>query len=125
MSEGQQTHARRGGSLQVAVKPKADTSNAHVRATSKRQSPEVQADEAQRLLDDPAYQRGVERVREGLVHQLESFKSGGSEADDDWEREVCRALRTLKTLRLAIAGTVQGQTLREAGFKPVELKRDS
>lgn len=103
---------------------KADTGNAHIRKTSRRESPEVQSEDAKRLLNDPAFERGVERVREGLVAELENFKSSGSPEDEDYEREICRSLRTLKRVRLAIAGSVQGQTLREAGFRPLPRDKD-
>jgi hypothetical protein len=103
---------------------KPDTGNAHVRKTSKRESPEVVADQAQRLIDDPAFKRGVEICREALVRELESIKHDGSPEMEDFEREVCRSLRNLKSLRHAITACVQGQTLREAGFKPAAPKED-
>ena len=105
---------------------KPDKSNAHVRTgnTSKRESPEAYADEAKRLLDDPAFKRGNELVREGLVRELENFKHDGSPEHEDFEREICRSLRTLRSVRHAIAACVQGQTLREAGFKPVEPEKE-
>jgi hypothetical protein len=99
---------------------KADTSNAHVRKDSKRESPEVIANDAKRLLDDPAFVRGVELVRQGLLRELEQLKHDGSPEHEDFEREVCRSLRSLKSVRHAITACVQGQTLREAGFKPIE-----
>lgn len=102
----------------------ADKSNAHVRTDSKRESPEAVADEAQRLLDDPAFKRGIELVREGLVRELETSKSDGSPEQEDFEREICRSLRSLRGVRHAIAACVQGQTLREAGFKPVSQEKE-
>jgi hypothetical protein len=108
----------------VARQP--DKSNAHVRknSTSKRESPEVVADEAKRLLDDPAFKRGTELVREGLVRELENFKHDGSPEHEDFEREICRSLRSLRSVRHAIAACVQGQTLREAGYRPVEPEKE-
>ena len=103
---------------------KPDKSNAHVRKDSKRESPEAVANEAQRLLDDPAYKRGTELVREGLVRELENFKHDGSSEHEDFEREICRSLRSLRSIRHAIAACVQGQTLREAGFKPVNPEKE-
>ena len=103
---------------------RADKDNAHVRKGGKRESPEAIAAEAQRLLDDPAFQRGVDLCRESLVRELEGIKADGSPEQEDFEREVCRSLRTLKTLRHAIAACVQGQTLREAGFRPVDPKKE-
>ena len=103
---------------------KTDTSNAHIRSDSKRESHEVVANDAKRLLDDPAFKRGVDLVREGLVRELESMKHDGSPEHEDFEREVCRSLRSLKSVRHAITACVQGQTLREAGFKPVEPQKE-
>lgn len=99
---------------------KPDTSNAHVRKGGRRQSPDVQADEAQRLLDDPAFKRGVSAVREGVINELERIKHDGQPETDDYERELCRTLRTLKSVERAIAMGVQGQKLRLAEFRPVE-----
>lgn len=97
----------------------ANTSNAHVRrGASKRQSPDVQADEAKRLLDDPAFIRGFEAVHEGLINEISNLKHDGQEATDDYERELCRTLRTLNSVKRAIALGVQGQKLRLADFRP-------
>jgi hypothetical protein len=102
-----------------------DTRNAHVRPEkSTRQATDVQANEAQRLLNDPAYIRGFDMVRDGLIRSLEQFKHGGSKEDDDWEREVCRSLRTLISTRRAMSAGVQGQQLREAGYRAHDPETD-
>ena len=102
----------------MARKPQANTGNAHVRSQSTvRQSKEVQADEAQRLLDDPAFQRGFDNVRNGCIALLENMQHDGSAAMHDYEQEICRTLRTLARLRRTIAIGVQGQTLRLADFR--------
>ena len=99
---------------------KPDTSNAHVRKRgSRRQSPDVKADEAQRLLDDPAFVRGFEAVREGMVNEIINLKHDGQPETDDYERELCRTLRTLNSLKRAISLGVQGHKLRLAEFRPV------
>ena len=93
--------------------------NAHVRtASTKRRSDEVLSDEARRLLDDPAFQRGFDNVREGCVSLLENLQHDGSEATDRYEREICRTLRTMSRLKRVITIGVQGQQLRLADFKP-------
>lgn len=103
---------------------KPDTSNAHIRkGSSKRESPELQAGEAQRLLDDPAFIRGFDAVREGCIHELEGIKHDGTEMLDDYEREICRTLRTLKSVKRAIALGIQGQKLRLAEFKSQEPEK--
>jgi len=97
----------------------ANTSNAHLRrGTSKRQSPDVQAEEAERLLNDPAFIRGFEAVHEGLINEIRNLKHDGQEVTDNYERELCRTLRTLGSVKRAIALGVQGQKLRLADFSP-------
>ena len=94
-----------------------DTHNAHIRRNSKRQSNDVQADEAQRLLNDPAFIRGYEAVKEGVINEITNIKHDGQASTDDYERELCRTLRTLNSVRRAIAIGVQGQQLRLAEFQ--------
>ncbi len=98
-----------------------DTKNAHIRKGGRRQAPEVLADEAQRLLDDPAFVRGFDTVRESMVRAITEFKHDGSPEADAYERECCRTLRTLTSLKRAIALGVQGQKLRLADFRPGEF----
>lgn len=101
-----------------------DKSNAHVRKGSKRESSDLKADEAQRLLDDPAFQRGFESVREGMVNEIINLKHDGQAETDDYERELCRTLRTLNSLKRALALGVQGKALRLAEFRPVEPEKE-
>ncbi len=100
------------------LRPRADVGNAHVRKrTTTRQSPDVQAEDARRLLDDPAFQRAFDAVKEGMVNEIINFKHDGSESSDNYERECCRTLRTLNGLRRALVLGVQGQQLRLADFQ--------
>ena len=95
-----------------------DPHNAHIRPeSSKRESTEVQASEAQRLLNDPAYVRGFNNVREGIIYQLEHMKHDGSADMDDYERELCRVLRTLTSTKRAMSLGIQNQPLREHNFR--------
>ena len=87
-----------------------DKGNAHVRR--KRGSPEVAAADARRLLDDPAFNAGVERVRNGLVTSLENIKHDGTPEMDAYERELCRALRMLNAVTRSISLVVQGQAFK-------------
>ena len=98
---------------------KADTRNAQIRKTSKRESPDVKSEEAQRLIDDPAFKRGFDAVRDGVIREIENLKHDGQPETVNYELELCRTLRTLTGLRRAIVLGVQGQKLRLAGFKPV------
>lgn len=102
----------------------ADTSNAHLRRQHrKRLSPDVQAEEAQRLLDDPAFVRGFSAVHEGLINEISNLKHDGQPATDDYERELCRTLRTLGSVKRAIALGVQGQRLRLAEYRSQEPEK--
>jgi hypothetical protein len=97
-----------------------DPKNAHVRAAAAgRENPEVVQQDADRLLNDPAFIRGAEAMREGLVAQLENMKSDGSPESEQYEREICRALRMRKGLIKAIAAGGQLSELKLAGFRPV------
>lgn len=105
---------------------KPDTSNAHIRKPeSRRQSPDLKALDAQRLLDDPAFVRAYDAVRDGLINELEGLQHDGSETMLDYESEICRTLRTLKSVKRAIALGVQGQQLRLADFRSTEPEKDS
>lgn len=76
----------------------------------------MQAEEAQRLLDDPAFIRGFAAVYEGLINEISNLKHDGQPETDHYERELCRTLRTLKSVRRAISLGVQGQKLRLAEY---------
>ena len=96
----------------------ADKKNAHIRtSTSRRQAPDVQAEEAQRILNDPAFIRGFEAVKEGMINEIVNLKHDGQQATDDYERELCRTLRTLNSVKRAMAIGIQGQKLRLAEFQ--------
>lgn len=104
-------------------KAQVNKSNAQVRK-GKRESPDVQANDAQRLLDDPAFQRGFDAVREGMVNEIVNLKHDGQPETDHYERELCRTLRTLNSLRRALVLGVQGQKLRLADFRSASPEKD-
>lgn len=96
----------------------ADTKNAHVRkGTTKRKTPDIQSSEAERLLNDPAFVRGMDAAENGIVSLICDTKHDGSPQCDAAEREMCRSLRTLRGLKRIIAVSVQGQKLRLADFQ--------
>jgi hypothetical protein len=97
----------------------ADTKNAHLRGESKsrREQPDIKAEEAQRILDDPAFKRGFEAVRNGYIKAIEEGLADGKPEYDMWEREICRSLRTLYAVKRNISLAIQGQTLRLAEFQ--------
>jgi len=101
------------------ARPKSDTGNAHVRkGSSRRESPDANAEQAKRLLDDPAFVRGFEAVRDGVIREIENLKHDGQTETVHYELELCRTLRNLTAVRRAIALGVQGQALRLAEFRP-------
>lgn len=102
----------------------ADTKNAHIRKGSTGRSPEIQVEEAKRLLDDPAFQRAFDAVREGMINEIVNFQHDGQPQTDAYEREVCRTLRTLHSLRKAISLGVQRQELRLADFRSINPNED-
>ena len=103
---------------------KADTGNAMIRKSSRREAPDVKAEEAQRLLDDPAFVRGFDAVRNGVIKEIENLKHDGQPETVNYELELCRTLRTLTGIRRAIALGIQGQALRLAAFKPRQPESD-
>ncbi len=96
----------------------ADGKNAHIRKGGKRQSPEVVADEAKQLLDNPAFQRAFDGLEASIVDLIVKTPSDGSPEHEAAEREMCRSLRNLHALKSKLAKTVQGQQLREVDFRP-------
>jgi hypothetical protein len=103
-----------------------DRHNAHIRRgpASRRQSPEVKADEAERLFNDPAFKRGFDGTEKAIVELIATSKHDGSPEFEACEREMCRTLRTLRSLKRAILITIQGQKLRVADFKPIDPDQD-
>ena len=95
-----------------------DPNNAHIRKQGKRQSPEVKADEARQLLDNPAFQRAFDGLESSIVKLIVETPSDGSPEHEAAEREMCRSLRNLHALKSKLTLTVQNQQLRVADFKP-------
>ena len=96
-----------------------DLHNAHIRKPqTSGEDQSIAADDARRLLQDPAFVRGHERLRDELIRIIEDGKDDGSVQFEEQMLETCRTLRTLKSLRRMIGATIQGAELREAGFKP-------
>ena len=102
----------------------SDTENAQLRSTLQRGSEDAKAAEAQRFLDDPAYKRALDAVREGLVNALENIKHDGQAETDAMEREICRSLRTLNSVNRALHLAGQGHKLRLADFKALASESD-
>lgn len=104
---------------------KADTDNAQIRKTTRREAPDVKAEEAQRLLDDPAFIRGFDAVRNGVIKEIENLKHDGQPETENYELELCRTLRNLKAIKRSISLGIQGQKLRLAAFKPSGPESDT
>lgn len=103
---------------------KPNPNNAHVRGDSKRQAVETVAADADRLLNDPAFIQGFDGLREATIKLIEETANDGSPEYVAAEREMCRTLRTLHSLRRRIGVCVQNQTLRLAEFKSVEPEKE-
>jgi len=93
--------------------------NAHIRKT-KRADSGVKAEQALRLLDDPAFQDAVEKVRREFTDALSDVnpEEFNMERDAAFERELCRSLRTLNRVVRAVCLAYNGQKLRLAEFRP-------
>lgn len=104
--------------------PRPNTKNAHVRGenTLNRETVEAHNEEAKRLLEDPAFIRGFENVKNGLVRELTDMQHDGSTQMRKYEAEVCRTLRTLESLKRGIAIGVQRQTIRLADYQPQTIE---
>lgn len=85
---------------------------------SRRHDPDVVAADAARALADPVYQRSLEAAEEALVDSLAMAKDDGSARFDDWERETCRTLRTLRRIRSGVSLLPQLDELRANNFAP-------
>lgn len=95
-----------------------DRKNAHIRQNVKQEDKAQTASDANRLLNDPAFKRAFDATQEALVKQLVDMKHDGQPETDAFEREVCRSLRTLGSVKRALVISTQGQKLRAADFKP-------
>ena len=108
--------------------PRPDTTNAHIRQSapqSKREAtPSQFAFDADRLLNDPAFIRVMELTEESILHLIVSSQHDGSAAFEAAEREMCRTLRTLRSLKRVLSKTLQGEQLRLADFKSSEPEKE-
>lgn len=70
------------------------------------------AGEAEQLLENPAFQRAYDAVRDGCIKILEDMQHDGSPEMVDQELEICRTLRTLKSVRRNLSLAVQRRELK-------------
>lgn len=101
--------------------PRADTNNAHIRgapvADKKSREPSQLSKEADRLLNDPVFQRAMDVTEEAVLNLICQGRHDGSAEFEAAEREMCRTLRTLRSLRRVLTRTLQGEQLRLADFR--------
>ena len=95
-----------------------------MRRESRRQSPEVTAGDAERLQNDPAFIKAFDETRETIIDALERLVINGTDEQVEVERELCRSLRTLGTVRRTLLKSAAGQKLREADFRPRVVRND-
>lgn len=68
------------------------------RRASRAHRVEAARSDAERLLNDPAFQRILDTYEGYLITAIKNHKGGSPELDDK-ERELCRALRNLGGLK--------------------------
>ena len=69
------------------------------------------------MLADPQIGSALDRYEQNLVDTLASAQHDGSPEFENWEREICRTLRTLRRFRYGLNKTPQLDDLRAAGFQ--------
>lgn len=94
------------------------------RFTSRRQDPNVLAEDAKRLLRDPVFQRAIVDEEQRIMVAIADGVSDGSPEFEAQERELCRELRTLQRLKARILYQPQNQQLRDAGFRSSSPEQD-
>lgn len=95
----------------------ADPKNAHVRK-GRGDPRDLQAERAGKLLDDETFNTTFDDVRTSVIACIEEHKADGSQASEEYELELCRTLRTLRSVKRALILKAQGATLRAANFRP-------
>ncbi len=84
----------------------------------RRNDPDVKANDALRIVSDPAVVREFEQMEREIIEQIVVAPDGTDESIE-MERELCRQLRTMRRLRTGLQLTPQLQTLREAEYRSV------
>ena len=91
--------------------------NAQVREPSlRRKDFDVLAEDARRLLADPAVQRVLENMETNLINAIINAPTSTPE-DVENERELVRQLRTTRGLKMQLFSTTQMQDLQDSDFK--------
>lgn len=103
---------------------KSGAGNAHIRAVTPGAKQPTSAEDAHRLLNDPAFQRAFSTSREYAVQQIERLVLNSPDAVE-FERELCRTLRTLANVKRVIGLALQNQQLREHDFRPTTPPQDA
>lgn len=83
------------------------------RGSSKRDHIDTQAADIERLLNDPAFIRVYDMVEKRILEALMNNKHDGSPEFENFERELCRQLRTMKSLKSVMMAISAGRSLRE------------
>ena len=82
----------------------------------RRNDPDVKANDALRVVSDPAVVREFEQMEREIIEQIVVAPDGTSESIE-MERELCRQLRTMRRLRTGLQLTPQLNDLREAEYQ--------
>lgn len=89
-----------------------DTSRA-ARLKSKREAPEVKAERARVLLDNPEVREVFKQARSELVADIERTILDGSQAVNDKALELVRQLQALNTVQRIILRPIAAEMLKE------------
>lgn len=79
----------------------------------RRDSAEVAANDALRVLNDRAFKQAISDIRSDLVEKIVTHAHDGTEADDAFDLERCQELRTLERIVRKLRAGTDWQALRE------------
>lgn len=97
---------------------KADTGNAHVRPEAQTKDAESQqlAAAVMRLGNDPDFRRVIEKMRSETVRLIENIQTDGAPETEQYERELCRTLRTLHAFPRLFVKVEANERLKASDF---------
>lgn len=99
--------------------------NAQIRKANSRKDGLTDAENAERLLNDPAFARAHDMLRNAFIEELEMLQHDGRDETTAYEEELCRGLRTLRSIKRLLSQAVQKKTLRLAEFRPQPFNEDN
>ena len=95
--------------------------NAQIRGVIPGTKQPTAADDAHRLMSDPALQKAFAELRMSIVGQIERLVIDGEPTTTAIEAELCRTLRVVSGVKRALGLALQGQILRDHDFRATAL----